>query len=101
VRDLVDRAHRRRVRREVQRRLLGALGALEARVEGDDPRELELVAVRAGLRPATPDNAPVVGRGELEGLMWATGHGRNGVLQAPATARRITGALRELARVAG
>ena len=30
--------------------------------------ELELVAARAGLRPGTPDNAPVVGPGELEGL---------------------------------
>jgi glycine oxidase len=66
-----------------------------------DVGELEFVAARAGLRPTTPGNAPVVGPGELEGLMWATGHGRNGVLQAPVTARRITGALRDLARVAG
>jgi glycine oxidase len=47
--------------------------------------ELELVGARAGLRPGTPDNAPVVGRGELEGLIWATGHWRNGVLLAPLT----------------
>ena len=47
--------------------------------------ELELVRARAGLRPGTPDNAPVVGRGELEGLVWATGHWRNGVLLAPLT----------------
>jgi glycine oxidase len=47
--------------------------------------ELELVGARAGLRPATPDNAPVVGRGELDGLVWATGHWRNGVLLAPLT----------------
>ena len=45
--------------------------------------ELELVQARAGLRPGTPDNAPVMGRGELEGLVWATGHWRNGVLLAP------------------
>jgi glycine oxidase len=48
--------------------------------------ELELVAARAGLRPGTPDNAPVVGRDpELAGLIWATGHWRNGVLLAPLT----------------
>jgi glycine oxidase len=47
--------------------------------------ELELVEARAGLRPGTPDNAPVVGRGEIEGLIWATGHWRNGVLLAPLT----------------
>jgi glycine oxidase len=47
--------------------------------------ELELVAARAGLRPATPDNAPLIGPGELDGLVWATGHWRNGVLLAPLT----------------
>ena len=47
--------------------------------------ELELVRARAGLRPGTPDNAPVIGPGELEGLVWATGHWRNGVLLAPIT----------------
>jgi glycine oxidase len=48
--------------------------------------ELEFVAARAGLRPGTPDNVPVVGRdADLSGLIWATGHWRNGVLLAPAT----------------
>ena len=55
--------------------------------------ELELVAARAGLRPGTPDNAPVVGPGELEGLVWATGHWRNGVLLAPLTADVVAGLL--------
>ncbi|MBD0280988.1 MAG: glycine oxidase ThiO [Thermoleophilaceae bacterium] len=55
--------------------------------------ELELVAARAGLRPGTPDNAPVVGRGELEGLVWATGHWRNGVLLAPLTGQVVAGLL--------
>jgi glycine oxidase len=45
--------------------------------------ELELVEAGAGLRPGTPDNAAVVGPGELDGLVWATGHWRNGVLHAP------------------
>jgi glycine oxidase len=48
--------------------------------------ELELVEARAGLRPGTPDNGAVVGRDSgLEGLVWATGHWRNGVLLAPLT----------------
>jgi glycine oxidase len=55
-----------------------------------DVDELELVEARSGLRPVTPDNAPVVGRvPEVEGLMWATGHGRNGVLLAPITAEAV------------
>jgi glycine oxidase len=55
--------------------------------------ELELVGARAGLRPGTPDNAPVVGPGELDGLVWATGHWRNGVLLAPLTADAVAGLL--------
>lgn len=58
--------------------------------------ELELVRVRAGLRPATPDNAPAIGRGGLDGLLWATGHYRNGVLLAPLTARAIADLLQGL-----
>jgi glycine oxidase len=52
--------------------------------------ELELVEAVAGLRPATPDNAPVLGPSGLEGLLWATGHYRNGVLLTPVTAQVIT-----------
>jgi glycine oxidase len=55
--------------------------------------ELELVRARAGLRPGTPDNAPVIGPGAVEGLFWATGHHRSGVLLAPITARAVAGAL--------
>ncbi len=58
-----------------------------------DIGELELVAARAGLRPATPDNSPAVGRGEVEGLLWATGHHRNGMLLAPLTGRAVAGLL--------
>jgi glycine oxidase len=42
--------------------------------------EMEVEEVLAGLRPATPDNLPVIGRGALDGLFWATGHHRNGIL---------------------
>jgi glycine oxidase len=48
--------------------------------------ELEIEELRAGLRPATPDNLPAIGRGALEGLVWAAGHFRNGILLAPVTA---------------
>ncbi|TWD83446.1 glycine oxidase [Kribbella amoyensis] len=51
--------------------------------------ELELVETVAGLRPATPDNAPILGPSGLDGLVWATGHYRNGVLLTPITAQHI------------
>jgi glycine oxidase len=40
----------------------------------------------SGLRPATPDGLPVLGRAGLHGLIYASGHYRNGVLLAPITA---------------
>ena len=48
--------------------------------------ELELVETMAGLRPGSPDNAPLIGLSATERLLVATGHFRNGVLQAPLTA---------------
>lgn len=47
----------------------------------------------AGLRPGTPDNAPVLGPGALEGLQWATGHYRHGILLAPITADALAATL--------
>jgi len=47
--------------------------------------ELVLHEHVAGLRPATPDNAPVLGPTPVVGLHLATGHHRNGVLLAPLT----------------
>ncbi|MER5993102.1 MULTISPECIES: glycine oxidase ThiO [Streptomyces] len=47
--------------------------------------ELPLVETRAGLRPGSPDNAPLLGPTALEGLVLATGHHRNGVLLTPVT----------------
>lgn len=44
----------------------------------------------AGLRPDTADHLPVLGRGELENLAFATGHFRNGILLAPVTAQLIS-----------
>ena len=43
----------------------------------------------AGLRPGTPDNAPVLGPSGLPGLVLATGHFRAGVLLAPITAEAV------------
>ena len=41
----------------------------------------------ARLRPGTPDNAPLIG--ERDGVVWATGHHRNGVLLAPITSAAV------------
>jgi glycine oxidase len=52
--------------------------------------ELELVECRAGLRPGSPDNAPMLGPAPgLEGLVVGTGHYRNGILLTPITADAI------------
>ncbi len=59
-----------------------------------DTAELELERVVAGLRPGTPDNAPIVGRGTIDGLVLATGHFRNGILLAPLTAAGVVALIR-------
>jgi glycine oxidase len=54
------------------------------------------VAARAGLRPATPDDLPVIGASSvLPNLMYATGHYRNGVLLSPLTAQLVADAMLE------
>jgi glycine oxidase len=56
--------------------------------------ELEIEETLSGLRPATPDNAPAIGPAAgLDGLLWAAGHHRNGVLLTPVTADLLAGAL--------
>ena len=55
--------------------------------------ELELVEALAGLRPGTPDNAPLLGPGALDGLVLATGHYRNGILLAPISAEAVAASL--------
>lgn len=68
VRDLLDRA----------RELLPVVS--RAKFQG----------VRVGLRPATSDELPIVGRSSSQsGVFYATGHYRNGVLLAPFTAVAI------------
>jgi glycine oxidase len=52
--------------------------------------QAEFLGVRVGLRPASSDALPIVGRSaRLPGLVYATGHYRNGVLLAPLTAELV------------
>ncbi|HEY3959046.1 MAG TPA: glycine oxidase ThiO [Solirubrobacteraceae bacterium] len=55
--------------------------------------ELQIEELSVGLRPGTPDNAPAIGAGALAGLVWATGHHRNGILLAPLTAELVVATL--------
>ncbi|MGW3461043.1 glycine oxidase ThiO [Streptomyces olivaceoviridis] len=55
--------------------------------------ELPLTETRAGLRPGSPDNAPLLGPSGLAGLLLATGHYRNGVLLTPVTGDVLAHAL--------
>ena len=48
------------------------------------------VEARVGLRPATPDGLPIIGSSpSVPGLVYASGHYRNGVLLAPLTASLV------------
>lgn len=51
----------------------------------------EVLRTWAGLRPVTPDGLPILGREpRLQGLWYAAGHGRNGVLLASITGVLLT-----------
>ena len=49
----------------------------------------EILDSWAGLRPDTPDHLPILGPTDMEGLLVAPGHYRNGILLAPVTAKLI------------
>jgi glycine oxidase len=70
---------------------LDAVGSLADRGARLMPEiaSLPLAASWAGLRPATPDRLPYLGRAPVDGLLLATGHFRNGVLLAPITAEIV------------
>ena len=54
------------------------------------------VAAKAGLRPASADELPVIGPSSVvPNIMYATGHYRNGVLLAPLTAELVADAMLE------
>ncbi len=49
----------------------------------------EIIETWCGLRPGTPDQLPILGPVDIDGLIFATGHYRNGILLAPITAKLI------------
>jgi glycine oxidase len=48
--------------------------------------ELPIAEMWVGHRPGSRDDAPILGPGPLDGLVYATGHHRNGILLTPVTA---------------
>lgn len=54
---------------------------------------LPLLDSWAGLRPRAEDDLPVLGPSEIAGLVYATGHYRNGILLAPITGELIAEAI--------
>jgi glycine oxidase len=63
------------------------IGGLLNRVQqlSSSTADLAIKEMWTGLRPATPDGLPVLGQAG-KGLIYATGHYRNGILLAPITA---------------
>lgn len=50
-----------------------------------------IIEMWAGLRPRTSDDWPILGKDlRIEGLVYATGHYRNGILLTPITAKAIS-----------
>jgi glycine oxidase len=52
-------------------------------------RDAPEIAAWAGVRPGTPDDAPMIGETAIPGAFAAMGHYRNGILLAPATAEIV------------
>lgn len=57
--------------------------------------DLPIQEIVAGLRPGSRDHDPIVGKTRLEGLYYATGHYRHGILLTPVTALEISGLILE------
>ncbi len=55
--------------------------------------ELEIEELMASFRPATKDHRPIVGDSETNGLYYATGHYRHGILMMPLAAKKVTEAI--------
>jgi glycine oxidase len=51
--------------------------------------ELPIVETWVGFRPGSRDDAPILGETDVEGLILATGHHRNGILLTPVTAQAV------------
>ena len=53
-------------------------------------KNLKIKEKWSGFRPFTEDKLPIIGKTNIENLILATAHGRNGILLAPITAKAIT-----------
>jgi glycine oxidase len=53
--------------------------------------DLPIESIEVGLRPGSRDHQPIIGDCDIEGLYFATGHYRNGILLAPITAYELSG----------
>ncbi|HSK63167.1 MAG TPA: glycine oxidase ThiO [Pyrinomonadaceae bacterium] len=74
----------------------GGIGSILANAHEISPAvsHLPIVDIWSGLRPRAPDGLPVLGPcGEIDGLFYATGHYRNGILLAPVTGELIAEAV--------
>lgn len=66
-------------------KILGAVSELIPALQN-----AEILETWAGLRPSTPDRLPILGPTDIDGLIVATGHYRNGILLAPITAKLVS-----------
>ncbi len=51
--------------------------------------ELPILEQWVGFRPGSRDDAPILGLSDVDGLIYATGHHRNGILLLPVTVKLI------------
>jgi glycine oxidase len=52
-----------------------------------------LIDAWCNFRPASPDGWPILGASTVEGLYYATGHTRNGILLCPITAEAVSASI--------
>jgi len=82
---LEDAGYEKRVTAGAAAKILAAACAVLPRLAA-----LAVDTAYAGLRPATPDHRPIIGAApDLDGLFYATGHYRSGIVLAPATAEAV------------
>jgi glycine oxidase len=79
----LDEAAKVMLLRAAQAAFPGAAG------EGGSLRE-KVISAQAGVRPMSPDAAPLIGRDGVDGALAAIGHGRNGWLLGPLTGQIIS-----------
>lgn len=76
----------------------GGIGSILTKALEISPKiaDLPIVDAWSGLRPSSADGLPVLGPcDEIDGLFYATGHYRNGILLAPVTGELISAAIIE------